>query len=355
MNPGNDAVRIRLKGINIVRRYRKDGSFALYRYHRATGQQLAGELGSPEFVESYAAAERSLRDRAKGTIAGLIRRFEDSPQFADLRADTTQKEYRRKFKVIERKWGSAPIASFNDKQFRVDVLEWRDQIAKRARREADNLASALARLGAWAFDRGELDRNVLDNMSRVYHSDRADKLWLPNHVGAFLKVASPEMEAALMLAMHTGQRQGDLRRLPWTAYDGTRITLKQGKGGRIVSVRCTAALRAMLDRMATEKKGLLILTTPTGRAWTKRYFNEHWNEAAIAAGITGLHFHDLRGTAVTMLAEAGCTVPEIAAVTGHSLKHVTHILEVYLSRTRHLADAAIVKLERRAKRLQKQS
>ena len=36
-----------------------------------------------------------------------------------------------------------------------------------------------------------------------------------------------------------------------------------------------------------------------------------------------------------MLAEAGCTVPEIAAVTGHSLKHVTHILEVYLSRTRH--------------------
>ena len=107
--------------------------------------------------------------------------------------------------------------------------------------------------------------------------------------------------------------------------------------------------------MSSEKKGLLILATPTGRAWTKRYFNEHWNEAALAAGIDDLHFHDLRGRAVTMLAEAGCTVPEIAAVTGHSLKHVTHILEVYLSRTRHLADAAIVKLERRAKRLQKQS
>jgi hypothetical protein len=56
-----------------------------------------------------------------------------------------------------------------------------------------------------------------------------------------------------------------------------------------------------------------------------------------------------------MLAEAGCTVPEIAAVTGHSLKHVTHILEVYLSRTRALADAAIVKLDRRVKRLQKGS
>ena len=350
MKLGNSTMRIRVRGINTVRRYRKDGSFALYRYHRATGQQLIGEPGTPEFIESYATAERSLRDRAKGTIASLIRRFEDSPEFADMRADTTQKEYRRKFRVIERKWGSAPITAFNDKQFRVDVLAWRDQVAKRARREADNLTSALGRLGAWLFDRGEIDRNILDNIKRVYHSDRADKLWLPSHVDAFLKSASSEMHAALMLGMHTGQRQGDLRRLPWTAYNGTRITLKQSKGGRIVSVRCTAALRTMLDHM--DRKGLLILTTPIGRAWTKRYFNQHWNEAAKAAGITDLHFHDLRGTAVTMLAEAGGTVPEIAAVTGHSLKHVTHILEVYLSRTRHLADAAIIKLERRAKRLQ---
>jgi integrase len=113
------------------------------------------------------------------------------------------------------------------------------------------------------------------------------------------------------------------------------------------------ALRVLLDGM--ERRSPLILTTPTARAWTKRYFNQHWNDAAVAAKITDLHFHDLRGTAITMLAEAGCTVPEIAAVTGHTLKHVTHILEVYLSRTRQLADAAIVKLERRAKRLQRQS
>jgi len=39
----------------------------------------------------------------------------------------------------------------------------------------------------------------------------------------------------------------------------------------------------------------------------------------------------------------------------NSLKHVTHILEVYLSRTKALADAAIIKLDRRLKRLQKGS
>jgi len=44
---------------------------------------------------------------------------------------------------------------------------------------------------------------------------------------------------------------------------------------------------------------------------------------------------------VTTLAEAGCTVPEIASVTGHSQKHAQAILNKYLARTRHLADAAI--------------
>ena len=40
-----------------------------------------------------------------------------------------------------------------------------------------------------------------------------------------------------------------------------------------------------------------------------------------------LHFHDLRGTAVTLLSEAGCTPQQIATITGHSLKTVHRILE----------------------------
>jgi hypothetical protein len=46
-----------------------------------------------------------------------------------------------------------------------------------------------------------------------------------------------------------------------------------------------------------------------------------------------------------MLAEAGATVPEIAAITGHSYRTITSILEKYLPRTKHLAEMAIAKLE----------
>jgi integrase len=37
-----------------------------------------------------------------------------------------------------------------------------------------------------------------------------------------MRIASTEMKAALMLGIHTGQRQGDLRKLAWSAFDGGR-------------------------------------------------------------------------------------------------------------------------------------
>lgn len=337
-------MRLRLKHINTVKRRRVDGSFVVYRYHRKTGQQIHGEPGTPDFLRSYEQASGAKLKRTEGTLADLIKRFEASPEYEDLRA-STKAEYKRKLAVVDKKWGETPLEFLTDKDWKRDVLEWRDGIAKNHRREADNLASALGRVLSHAFERGDIDRNILDRIRRVYRSDRSDAIWLPGDVAAFVAVAPVEIIRAMMLGIHTGQRQGDLLRLPWSAYDGERIRLKQSKTGRHVSVKCTAALKAMLDGM--KREGVLILTTKTGVAWKKRYFAQQWEKAATAAGITDLHFHDLRGTAVTMLAEAGATGPEIASLTGHSLKHAESILERYLSRTKPLADAAIFKLENR--------
>ena len=64
----------------------------------------------------------------------------------------------------------------------------------------------------------------------------------------------------------------------------------------------------------------------------------------------GVTFHDLRGTAVTRLAVAGCTDAEIATLTGHSLRDVHGILDAhYLNRDPALAESAVRKLESRTK------
>ena len=62
------------------------------------------------------------------------------------------------------------------------------------------------------------------------------------------------------------------------------------------------------------------------------------------AGIKGVTFHDPRGTAVTRLALAGSTAPEIAAIIGHALKEVESILDTHsLTQDGGLAENAIRK------------
>lgn len=69
--------------------------------------------------------------------------------------------------------------------------------------------------------------------------------------------------------------------------------------------------------------------------------------AVALAKAEGVTFNDLRGTAVTRLALAGCSTPEIAAITGHSLRSVETILDRrYLHRDQGLAESAIAKLEK---------
>jgi integrase len=88
-----------------------------------------------------------------------------------------------------------------------------------------------------------------------------------------------------------------------------------------------------------------MLTTITGRPWKAGNFKKEWRKATLAAGLSDLHFHDLRGPAITLLADHGCTVPEIASITGHSFAYVNTILSKYLARNHGLAIAAMKRLE----------
>lgn len=63
-------------------------------------------------------------------------------------------------------------------------------------------------------------------------------------------------------------------------------------------------------------------------------------DAEPIVGMIELQFMHLRHTAVVRLAEAGCSIALIAAVTGHTIKSVEQILERYLVRTGEMARQA---------------
>jgi integrase len=354
-------VRANIKGVFSTYKTLKDGTRRTYWYHRETGERLRGVPGSPEFIADLAAAEKLIRDRLAGTFNNLVRLYTLSTEFDVALQPSTKAEYRRMLAKAETEFGDMPTAALDDPQVRRDFMDWREKVARTSgEREADNRLSAISAMLTWAVERGNITANHLRGFKRLYHADRSEIIWLPEHIEAFMALAPLEMQRAMILALHTGQRQGDLLRLPWSSYDGKTITLRQGKARRrkspspLIVVPATAALRRMLDGM--ERTSPLILTTKTGQSFKKRHLARLWKETATAAGLESimlpgfdepvqLHFHDLRGTTVTLLSESGCTPQQIATITGHSLKTVHRILERYLARTSGLAEQAIFNFE----------
>jgi integrase len=333
-------VRIRIKGIKKVR-----SKGRVYYYAWVGGPRIDAEPGTPKFLKLYNEAVASLRIAPKSTLMSLIAEYRGS-QFFQKKADKTRREYLRYLRTIEDKFGTMPSAALEDPKVRGVFLRWRDEIAATSgERTADGHWGMLKLVFNFAVDRGELVRNPCERGGRLYESDRSDKVWGEAEIGAMLSICSAELKSALILALWTGQRQGDLLVLPWSSYDGKYITLRQRKsrGKRKVVIPVGAPLKGHLDEL--KKVGPLILNNTKGQPWTEDGFRTSWGKAAARAKIEDLTFHDLRGTAVTRLALAGATTPEIATITGHALKDVERILERYLDRNVALAERAIAKLE----------
>jgi integrase len=337
-------MRIRLKGINSIRKKLADGTWRTYWYAWKGGPPLRGEPGSPEYIADFNAAVARKVDGSKGTLQGLLDGYQQSTDFLDLR-ERTKSDYRQKIKQIEERFSDFPIAALADRRSRGVFMEWRDQLALKSRRQADYAWQVLALILQWALDRGTITHNPCARGGRLYQSGvRIEKIWTHEAEAAFVKSAPAYLHLPLLLGLWTAQREGDLLALSWASYDGTHIRLKQSKTGARMIIPVGVPLKAALD--ATRKQSPLILLNSRGQPWSGHAFQAAFGTAARKAGITGLTFHDLRGSAITRLALAGCSEPEIATLSGHSLRDVRTVLEkFYLHRDPKLAESAIRKLE----------
>lgn len=359
-------MRLKLKGVFASHKRLADGTLKTYYFLRGFGalKPIAGDEeepfdpGTPAFMRSYnAAIEAPRRARVTGTLQEVIDGYKKSAAFTGL-GERTKRDYLAHLdkiaaaKLIDKapNFATYPLAVIEDPKIRRRLLDWRDRMAKSSPRQADATLGVLRIILEWARDRGMISHNHATRPKKVYRSDRSGKLWLPEHIKAFRAVAPPEMLLALELALWTGQRQSDLLKLSWSNYKDGRLTFRQGKRHRKVDMPAPSALRVVLD--ATPRRATTILTTAKGTPWKVDprpiHFMHQWRLATLDAGLDGLHFHDLRGTACTMLAEAKCTPSEIAAMLGWTLKTVNEMLDRYQAMTAALSDSAVTKLEARA-------
>jgi integrase len=326
------------KGVNLVLKTLKDGSRVQYGYYgRGAGAVALGRVNSPEFHERLAAAMR--RAPPDGTVSYLVWQYKQSPEFKNLAA-RTRKDYLPKLDRIQKHFGRLALTRISSREFIPHIYKWRDTVCP-SPRQADYHVQVLSALLGWAQRRGLIESNRAKNLPKLYKGNRSEITWTDDQVKAFLASAPEPLRRALILALETAQREGDLLILPWSADKGDYIELRTNKTKVPVAAPMTPLLRRTLDEAREKAQATTILTRADGLPWDRKAngFRAAWRDACKAAGVTGVTFNDLRGTAITRMLAADWSREEVAAVTGHSLRNLA-MLDVYTDRKKFATAAA---------------
>ena len=174
----------------------------------------------------------------------------------------------------------------------------------------------LALLGAvlkWA--RAELGvpvaDDLLDGLKLPENPARTRRLQADEHA-KIIEHAPAWLRPLVTLAVETALRRGELCALKWCDVDLERRVLtvreqKNGEAGAVIplSSRATETL-ASLPRTGED----VVTVRPDS-------ITQAFGTACSAAGIVGLRWHDLRGEAVSRLAERGLDINSIRAISRH--------------------------------------
>src|SRR5206468_12876680 len=115
--------------------------------------------------------------------------------------------------LFEDGFKALPVDALANGRVRDEFKSWRDKVGNTPRK-ADFAWTVLARILSFAKDRGIIAVNPCERGGRLYSGNRRDRIWSEEDIASLLSVAPKEIQLALMLAIWTGQRQGDLLLLP---------------------------------------------------------------------------------------------------------------------------------------------
>ena len=311
---------------------------------------------------------------APDTVGQVIRDYKTSRAFTALRA-STQRVYKQDLARIEEWAGDKAIGTLTRAM-------WQDLYDKLAA-SRPTLAVKTITMGSILYRHARLsDKHLVNHAAGVDVVEPVPIggiIWPAPAVAAFVATADAlgfhGVATAVAVNDWCGQREGDILAITRARLgpDLDRLMYRQRKGGRGVVLPLEliaplmARIRAEIARqdqgkvLSIDARSRPLVVNRSGDPYLPGQFNKDFATVRAALALktkswevdylpadsddpvvatADLQFMHLRHTAVVRLAEAGVDVPSIAAITGHSLKTVTMILERYLIRTATMAKNA---------------
>lgn len=272
----------------------------------------------------------SLEEAESITLAEALDRYERE-------VSAKKKGYRQEQSRI-RLWKEQPIAKRAIAAIRsVDVAAFRDARLKAGAAPATvrlDLALLSHLFTIAAKEWGLPVRNPVRSVSlpspnnarnRRLEADEEARL-----IAALGKSRNPWIKPLVQFALETAMRRGELLSLTWENVDLRRriARLPETKNGEARTVPLSSRAVAVLESLPRSLDGRVFPVSAQS-------LKEVWLTALRRAGLTDLHFHDLRHEATSRLAERLPNVVELSAVTGH--KDLRMLKRYYHPRAEDLA------------------
>jgi integrase len=302
-----------------------DDEGRVHRYFRRRGYprvRLPGLPGSVEFNRAYEEAlaaappEIGAKRTKPGSLNAALIQYYLSSEFRDLAAGT-QAMRRAILEHWRRKDGDKPIALLPPEYITRMLATMEPHAARNWLKTLRHFAQSCVAYKLMRTD------PTLGIKRKVPKSDGHHR-WEESEIGLF-EAHHPigsKARLALALGLYTAQRRGDVIRMGRQHIRDGVISVRQEKIGAALAIPVHPDLQAILD--ATPIGHLALLVTKTGKSYAANDFSEQFRAWCDAAGLPkACTFHGLRKAALTRLADAGCTVHEIAAISGHkTLKEI---------------------------------
>jgi integrase len=335
---------------------------------------IKGRPGSPEFMDAYHAllektggampSEIGASRTKAGTVNALAVALYKHDVFKKGLAKETQGSWRRiidRFREFEtpsgRVYGENRIATLQKKSI-TGFLEGKTANAQK------NSLKAIRFLIRFAMSQGELAHDPTDDIDVLKvdgPKSTGHMAWLESQIEQYRKrhALGTVARLALELLLNIAARRHDAHligrphlrggSLSWRPHKTLRTT------GKSLTIRVLPELQEALDA-TPQNDALTFLVNDYGRPFASpaafgNKFADWCNTAGLKpvlcddGRIRNYRAHGLRKAACRKLAHAGCTGPEIMAISGHS---TLAQVQVYIEgvEQERMAEAAMMKLEK---------
>lgn len=190
----------------------------------------------------------------------------------------------------------------------------------RAPASVNHELTLLSAILSLAIEQGHLETNPCRKVKKLRLNNRRHRYLTDDEETRLLRACfgrRQHLAPLIRLALHTGMRRGELLKLTWRDVDLSRdhLHVRDPKNGRDRTLPINPEARVTLMALSPG--------SAEDRLFDFDKVDRAWQTACRIAEIEGLHFHDLRHTFATRLADAGADAFTIAALLGHTTIQMT--------------------------------